>query len=272
MSRVYSAKIAGIKALDEGLEGPRLGARIRRVLPVPRRHRRRGRGRSERGHRAGPARCATPRSSPRPTSTGWRWCSPACGTSGTDPRRKTCARRDLPRPAPSTGSDRAGPCAPPESTRFAARLGDPEAHAHPAPAALRPPRPRRGGHRRRSRGRAAHLGRTRGARGRDGRGRLSRKLRQGTSHRRARRRPPRHEGISRRYVRRRRSRRDLGRPGTHACAGSGTACARRNAARSIAWRRWNGPGPGIGATSAIARWSESARARRTAPRAARDDG
>ena len=53
MSRVYSAKIAGIKALDEGPRGSRLGARLRCILPVPRRHRRRGRGRNHRGHRAG---------------------------------------------------------------------------------------------------------------------------------------------------------------------------------------------------------------------------
>ena len=83
MSRVYSTRIAAMKAADEGLERRGRGHGLGRVLPVPRRPRRRRRIRHPRRHPARRLACATPRSSPRPTSTAWPWCSPACATSAT---------------------------------------------------------------------------------------------------------------------------------------------------------------------------------------------
>ncbi len=58
------------------------GHGLRRLLPLPRRHRQRRRRRHHRRHPARRLACATPRSSPPPTSTAWRWSLPACGISG----------------------------------------------------------------------------------------------------------------------------------------------------------------------------------------------
>ena len=70
MSRVDSVRIAVSKA-----RAPlgRLGGRLRRLLPVPRRRRRGGQGGRARRSSSRAARCATPSRSPPPTSTGWRW-------------------------------------------------------------------------------------------------------------------------------------------------------------------------------------------------------
>jgi len=61
----------------------RIGRGVRRVLPVPRRPRRGRRGGRDGRHSAG-ARCATRKSSRRPTSTASRWSSRAAGTSALD--------------------------------------------------------------------------------------------------------------------------------------------------------------------------------------------
>ncbi len=61
---------------DRDLEGPlaarRLGRRLRRLLPVPRRPRRAGCGRASPRSSSPAAAAATTSSSPRPTSTAWR--------------------------------------------------------------------------------------------------------------------------------------------------------------------------------------------------------
>ena len=93
MSRVYSTRIAAIKAADEGPGGEGLGHGLGRVLPVPRRHRCGGRDRHRGDH---PARRLDARRRGhrrRPTSTAWRWCSPACATSGTDAHESSDHRR-----------------------------------------------------------------------------------------------------------------------------------------------------------------------------------
>ena len=61
MSRVYSTRIAAMKAADERLGVERRGHGLGRVLPVPRQSRRRRRVRHPRGHPARAAASATPK-------------------------------------------------------------------------------------------------------------------------------------------------------------------------------------------------------------------
>ena len=83
MSRVYSAKIAGIKA-------PTRGSRFEARCSPPTRSSRSATASTRPPRPESPRsssradRCATTRSSRRRTSTAWRWCSPACGTFDTD--------------------------------------------------------------------------------------------------------------------------------------------------------------------------------------------
>ena len=85
---------------------PGCGRRVRRVLPVPRRRRRGGRGRRGRGHPAGRLGARRRSRSPPPTSTAWRWCSPACATSGTEAPHAGCGMRILARSARADASTR----------------------------------------------------------------------------------------------------------------------------------------------------------------------
>ena len=62
----------------------RFGRGLGRLLPVPRRYRRAGRQPAPRPSSSRADRCATRKSSRRPTSMAWRWCSPASATSGTN--------------------------------------------------------------------------------------------------------------------------------------------------------------------------------------------
>ncbi len=83
MSRVYSARIAALKAQDEGLEVRGSVMASDAFFPF--------RDGIDQAAGAGIVAVIQPggsvrdeRSSPPPTNTAWRWCSPACGISGID--------------------------------------------------------------------------------------------------------------------------------------------------------------------------------------------
>ena len=86
MSRVDSTRIAAIKAENADPVAGGLGRRLRRVLPVPRRPRRRRRQRRGRRHPAGRQHARRRGDRRRRRARRSRWCSPASATSGTDRR------------------------------------------------------------------------------------------------------------------------------------------------------------------------------------------
>ena len=160
MSRVDSVRIAVSR---RARRWPGSVRRVRRVLPVPRRRRRGGQGGRRRRHPAGRLGARRRGRSPPPTSTAWRWCSPASATSGTSDAR-ACVSWSSDRAGASTrspGSSRQSPLC----ERLVVAPGNPgiageaEGHLHPG----RRRRDRRAGRRRG--GRARRPGRLR-ARGR----------------------------------------------------------------------------------------------------------